>query len=77
MDLTALAGLTLTALALGFVTGRVWERAARAWADYTTRKAELPILRAAARLLTGKAAGWVLISAAIAGWALYTLATTP
>lgn len=45
MDLTAIAALTATALTLGFLTGRAWERAARAWADYTARKAELPILR--------------------------------
>jgi len=48
MDLTSLAALTLTALALGLFTGRFWERAARAWADLRTAKAQVPILRAAA-----------------------------
>ncbi|MGH3661261.1 MAG: hypothetical protein ACRDT8_08815 [Micromonosporaceae bacterium] len=75
MRLTSLATLTLIALALGFLTGRVYERAVRAWVDLRTAKAQVPILRAAARLLSANAVGWVVVSAVVAAWSLHTLAT--
>ncbi|MGH2600500.1 MAG: hypothetical protein ACRDJ9_14080 [Dehalococcoidia bacterium] len=69
-----MSALAILALVLGWVAGQRYERAARAWRDYGARKAELPILRAAARLLTAKAAGAVALAVAFAGFALYVLA---
>ncbi len=67
--------LTLTALALGFATGRAWEKCSRAWSDLKVAKGQVSAFRTAARLLSTKAAGWVLVSAVVAVWSLYTLAT--
>ena len=69
--------LAILALVLGWVAGQRYERAARAWRDYRTRKAELPILRAAARLLTAKAAGAVALAVAVTGFALYIVVSEP
>jgi len=64
---------TPTAPALGFVAGRVRERAARAWGDCGAREAEVPFLGVLAPMLSAKAAGWVLIEG-VAAWSLYTRA---
>lgn len=72
---SALATVALATLVAGFVAGRRYEHAARGWADLRARKAELPILRAAARLLSAKAAGVVLLAVLIAAWSLHILAS--
>lgn len=73
--LSAVAVVAVSTLVAGFVTGRRYERAARGWSDYRARKAEVPILRAAARLLSVKAAGAVLLAAGVAVFSLYVMAT--
>ena len=69
--------LVITALVLGWIAGQRYERAARGWRDYRARRAELPVLRAAARLLTAKAGGAVAIAVVVAGFAVYALVTEP
>jgi hypothetical protein len=66
----------LIGLALGVLVGSAYAKASRAWSDYRTRKAELPVLRALAWLLTRKAAGFVLLAAVVAGYAVYLTATS-
>ena len=72
--LISLAAWTLATLAVGWIAGRKWERAARGWTDLRVAKAQVPVLRAAARLLSAKAAAAVLLAAAVAAFSLYTLA---
>lgn len=67
--------LILMALAVGFHTGRTWQRGSRAWADLKTAKAQVSTFRTAARVLSTKAAGWALITATVAAVSLYVLAT--
>lgn len=74
MQLATMSALTFTALALGFLTGRAWERCTRAWSDLKIAKGQVSLLRVAVRVLSTKAASWVLVSAGIAAWSLYTLA---
>ncbi|MGH3713200.1 MAG: hypothetical protein ACRDT4_07020 [Micromonosporaceae bacterium] len=69
------AAVAVTCLVLGWLAGNGYARAAMAWNTYRTRCAELPILLRLARLLTVKAAGWVLLAAAVAVLALYALTT--
>ncbi len=69
------AMVAFAALGLGWASGRLYERAARGWSDYRTAKAQLPLLLAAARALTLRAAGLVLLTALVAMSALYLLAT--
>lgn len=69
------AFVALVPLVLGWVAGRRFERTVRGWSDYRRLKAELPVLFGAARALTGRAAGVVLVAAVIAAFALYVLAT--
>ncbi|MGH3659268.1 MAG: hypothetical protein ACRDUA_21680 [Micromonosporaceae bacterium] len=76
MSTGVIAAVALVPLVIGWTAGRRFERATRGWTDYRARKAELPIVLAAARSLTARAAGVVLIAAAIATFALYMLATT-
>ncbi|MGH2598934.1 MAG: hypothetical protein ACRDJ9_06050 [Dehalococcoidia bacterium] len=71
--LVSFASVALATLTAGFVAGRLYERAARSWLDYRARKAEVPVLLAAARLLTGKAAGGVILAACIAILSVYVL----
>ncbi len=73
--LSAVAVVAFSTLVTGFIAGRRYERAARGWSDYRARKAEVPILRAAARLLSVKATGAVLLAAGVAAISLYVLAT--
>ena len=74
MQLATMSALTFTALALGFLTGRAWERCTRAWSDLKVAKGQVALLRVAIRVLSTKAVAWVLVSAGVAAWALYTLA---
>ncbi len=76
MQLTyALAVVALTCGGLGVFVGVLYEKAARSWRDYQFAKAQVPLLRAAWRLVTGKAAGGVLLAALVAIWSLSTLAS--
>jgi len=70
-----LAVTALVPLLVGWGAGRRFERAARGWADYRARKAEVPILFAAARALSVRAVGFVFVAAVIAVCAVYLLAT--
>ncbi len=72
--LISLAAWTLAILAMGWVAGRRWERAARGWTDLRVAKAQVPVLRAAARLLSARAAGAAALALAVAALSLYTLA---
>ncbi|MGH3712666.1 MAG: hypothetical protein ACRDT4_04285 [Micromonosporaceae bacterium] len=74
MHLATMSTLTFTALALGLLTGRAWERCLRAWSDLKIAKGQVSVLRIAVRAFSTKAAAWVMVSAGIAAWALYTLA---
>ncbi|MGH3735009.1 MAG: hypothetical protein ACRDT6_05235 [Micromonosporaceae bacterium] len=75
MQLTyPLAAAALIAVTLGFTTGVLFADTRRAWKDLRLAKAQVPTLRAAARLLSAKAVGWVVVSTLVAAWSLYTLA---
>lgn len=74
MHLTVTALSALTALALGFVTGRAWQRGSRAWTDLKTAKTQVSTFRTAVRVLSSKAAGWALITATVAAVWLYAVA---
>ena len=75
MQLTyPLAVVALSAVTLGFAAGVLFADARRAWRDYFGRKAELPLLRSAARLATSKAAGTVAAAAVVLAWSVWTLA---
>ncbi|MGH3737654.1 MAG: hypothetical protein ACRDT6_18890 [Micromonosporaceae bacterium] len=69
------AAVSVTCLVLGWLAGNGYARAAMAWNTHRTRRAELPILLRLARLLTVKAAGWVLLAATVAVLALHALTT--
>jgi hypothetical protein len=60
---------------LGWLTGRSYQRATRAWGDYRGRRAELAILRTLAWAATRPAALFVLFAIMVAGYALYLAAT--
>ncbi|MGH2604366.1 MAG: hypothetical protein ACRDJ9_33880 [Dehalococcoidia bacterium] len=72
--LVSFATVALVAVSLGWVAGRRFECAARGWADYRARRAEVPVLLALARVLSVRAAGAVTLALAVAGFALYVLA---
>ncbi|MGH3740927.1 MAG: hypothetical protein ACRDT8_26280 [Micromonosporaceae bacterium] len=74
MSLFAAAVTLLAGLVLGFAAGRGYQRAARAWTDYTAHKAATPALRANAWLTSRKAAGTLALSAGLAILALYLTA---
>ncbi|MGH3713096.1 MAG: hypothetical protein ACRDT4_06480 [Micromonosporaceae bacterium] len=61
-------------IVLGFLAGRAFQAAHRAWKDYTVHKAMTPALRAAAWLLTGKASGVVALAAGLILFAVYIVA---
>lgn len=58
-------------IVLGFLAGRAFQAAYRAWKDYWAHKAMTPTLKAAAWLLTGKASGVIVLAAGLALFALY------
>ncbi len=66
----------LVGLAVGVLAGSGYAKASRAWSDYRARKAELPVLRALAWLLTRRAAGFVALAVVVTGYALYLTATS-
>lgn len=74
MQLTTTSVLIFAALALGFLTGRAWQRGSRAWADLKTAKLQVTTFRAAARVLSAKAAGWALVAGTVVALSLYALA---
>ena len=61
-------------IVLGFLAGRAFQAAYRAWKDYQAHKAMTPVMRAAAWLLTGKASGVVALAAGLVLYALYVVA---
>ncbi|MGH3657277.1 MAG: hypothetical protein ACRDUA_11505 [Micromonosporaceae bacterium] len=58
-------------LVLGWLTGRRFQRAHRAWFEYRTTKNSLATLRTVAWALTRPAAGFVVLVIVVAGYALY------
>lgn len=72
--LPAFAYGALLGLAVGLLAGFGLERARRAWADLRALKAQIPVLRKLAWLLSKKAAGVTVLGAAVLVWSLYTLA---
>jgi hypothetical protein len=72
---TFVAMALLGGLFLGWLTGRRYQRASRAWGDYRGRKAEVPILRTIAWAATRPAALFVVLAVVVAGYALYMAAT--
>ena len=62
-------------LFLGWLTGRRFQKANRAWTEYRTTKNSLATLRAVAWALTRPAAGFVVLAVVVAGYALYLAAT--
>ncbi|MGH3712163.1 MAG: hypothetical protein ACRDT4_01665 [Micromonosporaceae bacterium] len=69
-----IAMAVLGGLALGWLTGRRFQRAHRAWNDYRVTKASVPTFRAVAWAMTRPAVLFVLIALAVAGYALYIAA---
>ena len=65
----------LAGLVLGWVTGRRYQRAHRAWFEYRTTKKTLTTLRSVAWGLTRPAAGFVVFALVVAGYALYLAAS--
>ncbi|MGH3734509.1 MAG: hypothetical protein ACRDT6_02630 [Micromonosporaceae bacterium] len=64
----------LGGLVLGWLTGRRYQKASRAWTDYRTTKASVPGFRAVAWALTRPTVLFVLVAFAVAAYALYMAA---
>ncbi|MGH3713436.1 MAG: hypothetical protein ACRDT4_08275 [Micromonosporaceae bacterium] len=73
MSTTAIGLVALVPLAIGWIAGRRFERAARGWSDYSAHKGQTPVLLAAARSLTSSAVWVVVFAAVIVGFGLYVL----
>ncbi|MGC9671474.1 hypothetical protein ACNTMW_33645 [Planosporangium sp. 12N6] len=53
--------MALLGMVVGFFTGRTYQAAHRAHADWKTTKATVPLLYRAFLNLLGSAAGWILV----------------
>lgn len=63
----------LTGLLLGWVAGSRFTKAARGWRDHRVHKAQVPVLRSVALLLTRNAVGFVVLAIMVGVLALYSL----
>ncbi|MGH3647220.1 MAG: hypothetical protein ACRDTM_08590 [Micromonosporaceae bacterium] len=73
--MTSFIAMTLLGgLVLGWLTGRRFQKASRAWNDYRVTKASVPTFRAVAWAVTRPAVLFVLVAVAVAGYALYIAA---
>ncbi|NJC66793.1 hypothetical protein HC028_20105 [Planosporangium flavigriseum] len=72
MDRGMATMLALLGMIVGFFTGRAYQAAQRARADWKRTRATIPLLRRTFLNLFGSAAGWILIvgvvAAALIGW---------
>lgn len=64
-------------LVLGWLTGRRFQRAQRAWLEYRTTKNSLNTLRTNAWGMTRPAAGFLVAAVVVGGYALYLIAQRP
>jgi hypothetical protein len=67
----------LGGLVLGWLTGRRFQRAHRAWIEYRTTKNSLTTLRTVAWGMTRPAAGFAVAAVVVATYALYLIAQRP
>ncbi|HEX2416731.1 MAG TPA: hypothetical protein VHJ83_01220 [Micromonosporaceae bacterium] len=76
--MTSLITMTLIGgLVLGWLTGRRFQRAHRAWLEYRTTKNSLPNLRTNAWGMTRPAAGFTVAAIVVTSFALYLIAQHP
>lgn len=62
---------TCIGIVAGFLAGRAYQIAVRAWKDYRVTKAQVPVLLRAAIIATRGAAGAIVVVGVVAGIALY------
>lgn len=72
--MTGYAILLLSGLVLGWVAGSRLTKAARGWRDYRVHKAQLPVLRTLALLLTRNAVGFVVLAVVVGVLVVYAIA---
>jgi hypothetical protein len=66
MDRGMATAMALLGMAIGFITGRAYQAAHRAHADWKKTKDSVPLLFRAFLSLLGSAAGWILVVGVVA-----------